>query len=86
MILPLTEVFKTPTVRGLAGYIKSVARQKYASIEPVEKKEYYALSSAQKRLYIFQQMEPGSVSYNMPQVIPLAGDIDIQKLESVFKD
>ncbi|HLP59831.1 MAG TPA: amino acid adenylation domain-containing protein, partial [Candidatus Deferrimicrobium sp.] len=85
VLLPLAEVFKTPTVRGLAAYIKSVARQEYASIEPVEKKEYYPLSSAQKRLYILQQFDPGSVSYNMPQVIPLAGGIDLQKLESIFQ-
>ena len=52
---------------------------------PVEEKEYYALSSAQKRMYILQQMDLNSTAYNMPQIIPLPGEIDIDKLEESFK-
>ena len=48
----LAEMFKMPTVRGLAGYIKTSNVNKYEFLHPVEKKEYYSLSSAQKRLYI----------------------------------
>jgi acyl carrier protein len=83
--VPLAEVFKTPTVRGLFEYIEGTRKERYCSVEPVEKKEYYPLSSAQKRLYILQQMEWESVSYNMPQAIPLPGGIDKQKLERTFK-
>ncbi|MCU0288412.1 MAG: condensation domain-containing protein, partial [Acidobacteria bacterium] len=85
VLLPLVEIFKTPTVRGLATYIKNMTRQNYIGIEPVEKKEYYPLSSAQKRLFILQQMEPGNVSYNMPTVIPITDNIDIEKFELIFK-
>ncbi|MCP4151331.1 MAG: AMP-binding protein, partial [bacterium] len=54
--LALAEMFKKSTIRGLAEHIKGTTQKKYATIQPTEKKEYYMLSSAQKRLYILQQM------------------------------
>jgi amino acid adenylation domain-containing protein len=61
------------------------AKMKYMSVEPVEMKDYYPLSSAQKRLYFLQQMDVESVAYNMPFVLPLGKDIEKDKLESVLK-
>ena len=83
--VPLAELFKTPTIRGLAGYIRGAAEDKYISIGPVEKKDYYILSHAQKRIYIVQQMDPRNTFYNMPWPIPLSGEIDIKKLETTIK-
>ncbi|MCP4214638.1 MAG: AMP-binding protein, partial [bacterium] len=54
VVVPLAEVFKTPTIRGLAQFITHSLKNTFVSIEPVEKKEYYPLSSAQKRMYILQ--------------------------------
>jgi amino acid adenylation domain-containing protein len=82
--LPLAEIFRTPTIRQLSQYIKEAREDKYAAIEPVEKREYYALSSAQKRLYILQQMELDLTAYNIPEVIPLTNQPDLEKLEKTF--
>ncbi|UCH94008.1 MAG: amino acid adenylation domain-containing protein, partial [Candidatus Aminicenantes bacterium] len=83
--VPVVQIFKTPTVRGLAAYIKSVREDKFISIEPAPLKEYYPLSSAQKRLYILQQMDETGIGYNMPGVFLLEGDLDGAKLEGAFK-
>jgi amino acid adenylation domain-containing protein/non-ribosomal peptide synthase protein (TIGR01720 family) len=84
--VPYVEIFKTPTVAGLASYIKgTTAREKHAAIQPAERKEYYPLSSAQKRMYVLQQMDLQSVSYNIPIVEVLAGAIDGLRLEDTFK-
>jgi amino acid adenylation domain-containing protein len=77
--LSLAEVFKAPEIIKLAGYIKESTKDKFVSIEPVEEKEYYPLSSAQKRLYILQQMDPGSSAYNVPLMVPLSRLVDIDK-------
>jgi tyrocidine synthetase-3 len=82
--LPLVEVFKQPSIREQAVYIKNAVKDEYIPITPVEKKEYYDLSSAQKRLYILQQLEPGVTAYNMPQTIYLADETDIKELEKTF--
>jgi len=79
--VPLVELFKIPTIRGLSGLISRSAKDKYAAIEPAEKKEYYLLSSAQKRLFILQQMNLDSTAYNMPEIIPLTVEFDLGKIE-----
>ncbi|UCH97246.1 MAG: amino acid adenylation domain-containing protein, partial [Candidatus Aminicenantes bacterium] len=85
--LTLADIFKTPTIRGLARTIKGAVRieDKYYPIEKVEKKEYYLLSSAQKRLYILDQVEFASTSYNMPEVYQLAEEPDKSRLEQAFR-
>ncbi|MFC2141224.1 amino acid adenylation domain-containing protein, partial [Acidobacteriota bacterium] len=83
--LPLVEIFKRPTIRGLSQYIRHAVKEKYTPIEVTEQKEYYPLSSAQKRLYILQQMELGGTAYNMPEFIPLQMDSHLTKIEETFK-
>jgi hypothetical protein len=60
-------------------------RLDYTTIEPVEEKEYYPLSPAQKRLYIVQQLETHNISYNMPNILPLEESIEKDELERIFK-
>ncbi|MCP4150544.1 MAG: non-ribosomal peptide synthetase, partial [bacterium] len=74
-----------PFIRTLSDTIKEFTQKKYVAIQPAEKKESYLLSSAQKRLYILQQMEPASTAYNLPHTIPLVKDTDPKKLKEVFK-
>ncbi|NIM14691.1 MAG: amino acid adenylation domain-containing protein [Candidatus Aminicenantes bacterium] len=93
----LAELFRDPTIRGLAGFIKKVTKDIagnideavdiYIPLEPVEKREYYPVSSAQKRLYILQQMEAIGIAYNLPQLVPFAGYIhkDLWRLEQAFR-
>jgi hypothetical protein len=85
--VPIPQVFDTPTIRGLAGYIKSggVCVDKYADVELVEEKEYYPLSSVQMRIYILQQLEIHSTGYNTPLLFILAGRVDRGRMESVFR-
>ncbi|NIM13188.1 MAG: amino acid adenylation domain-containing protein, partial [Candidatus Aminicenantes bacterium] len=83
--VPLTQVFIKPTIRGLTHYIEGSTAERYTSIDSVELKEYYPLSSAQKRLYVLQQMEPENTSYNMPDMIPMGEDVDRERLKKVFE-
>ncbi len=83
--VPLEEVFKRATIRELARYIHALEKELYMAIEPAEKKFFYPLSPAQKRLYILQQMDSQNTTYNMPTIIPLQAEPNIQKLEDTFK-
>ncbi|MCP5047980.1 MAG: non-ribosomal peptide synthetase, partial [bacterium] len=83
--LPLKEVFNNHTIRGLVRCIRGLERSRYISIETVEEKAYYILSSTQKRLYILQQMQPGSIAYNMPYHFPLPADTKKEALEESFR-
>ncbi|MCP5052282.1 MAG: amino acid adenylation domain-containing protein, partial [bacterium] len=83
--IPLAEVFTATTVRKLAGSVRGAEVDKYQSIEPVEKRDYYPLSPAQKRLYFLHQMDPRSINYNMPQMLEFLGELDPFKLERIFQ-
>jgi len=83
--ISLGEIFKNPTIRMQAGLIGGPKLDKYASIEKVEEKEYYVLSSAQKRIYIVHQLEPESTAYNMPQIVLLEGELEREKLAEIFR-
>ncbi|MCP4147677.1 MAG: amino acid adenylation domain-containing protein, partial [bacterium] len=83
--LPLTEIFKKPSIRALGKLLKTNKQERYSAIKPVEKKEYYIQSPSQKRLYILQQMEMESTAYNMPVTLPLAAGTDIGRLEETIR-
>jgi amino acid adenylation domain-containing protein len=83
--VPLASVFKTPTIKELAKLIKKTTKTTFISIGAVEKKEYYPLSSAQKRLFILQQNEPDSISYNISTILQVEGALDRDRMESCFR-
>lgn len=45
---------------------------------------YYPLSSAQRRLWLHQQLAPDSVAYNIQLVLHLEGDLNVGALEEAF--
>ncbi|MDQ1350870.1 MAG: hypothetical protein QG657_1172, partial [Acidobacteriota bacterium] len=79
--VPLAEMFKAPTVRGLSGYIRAASEEISIAVEPAEAKGYYALSSAQKRLHFLQQMDKDGTAYNIPSVMIMEGVVDKERLE-----
>ncbi|HLP44508.1 MAG TPA: amino acid adenylation domain-containing protein [Candidatus Kapabacteria bacterium] len=83
--VPLVEIFKKPFIRELATYIKGIEKEHHIAIETAEEKEYYPLSSAQKRLYILDKMDLDSTTYNMPGIIPLTQAFEGKKIEETFK-
>jgi len=82
--IPVPLFFNSPTVEKLAAYISTHKELKNSSLAAVEKREYYPLSSAQKRIYIAAQMEEGGTSYNQPIVRILEGTPDQRRLEQAF--
>jgi len=82
--IPLAKLFTASTIRELSRYLDTAAEDKFIPVKKVEKKEYYALSSAQKKLYILYRMNADTVSYNMPLFVELDGEIDTYKIEEIF--
>jgi len=78
------EVFENPLLSGLADIINKNDKKKYISINKAVAKEFYKLSSAQKRLYLLQQLDLDSTAYNMPNFLPLEPGMNISKIQEVF--
>ncbi|MCX2735465.1 MULTISPECIES: non-ribosomal peptide synthetase [unclassified Bacillus (in: firmicutes)] len=83
--VPLQDIFARPTVEELASVIQDLEESPYESIQPAQKQDTYPVSSAQKRMYVLQQLEDGGVGYNMPAVLELTGPLDRGRLEETFR-
>ena len=83
--IPISVFFNTPNIEALTNYISHAEESAYSSLEPVEEKEYYALSSIQRRLYVLQQMERENAGYNETKIVRVEGKLDKTKLEETFK-
>ncbi|MBE5929345.1 MAG: amino acid adenylation domain-containing protein, partial [Lachnospiraceae bacterium] len=73
--IALKDVFTNHTPEKLAELITGEVAEKYVSIPKAEDKEYYPMSSAQKRTYLICQMDLGGVVYNMPRNLRLRGEV-----------
>ncbi|MFA8437278.1 MAG: amino acid adenylation domain-containing protein, partial [Marinifilaceae bacterium] len=82
---PLRDVFIYSTIREQVNHIHPCRKSDFISIPHAPIQDYYPLSSAQKRLFLLHQMEPGSIAYNMPYTIPLDPEIDKCRIEDVFR-
>jgi acyl carrier protein len=83
--IPLGEIFNQLTIAKQAMIILRTRREAFTSIEAVEKKEYYVLSPAQKRIFMHQQMDSGSSVYNMTESRVLGNQMDQEKIKGVFR-
>lgn len=81
----LRDFFRLPDIRSLAEHINAQHQLSEISIPKAAEKDYYVLSSAQSRMYFLQQFDKESVAYNMPQVIRLTGELDLNALELAFQ-
>ncbi|WP_025029028.1 non-ribosomal peptide synthetase, partial [Caldalkalibacillus mannanilyticus] len=58
----------------------------HTSIPVAEAREFYPLSSAQKRLYILHQLEGAELSYNMSGEVLIEGPLDRERVEKAFRE
>ncbi|HEY0174085.1 MAG TPA: amino acid adenylation domain-containing protein [Pyrinomonadaceae bacterium] len=83
--IPLRALFEGPTPAGLAAHVESRlaggVRPTTPPLEPTARDAALPLSFAQQRLWIMDQLEPGSPRYNLTQALRLRGSLDSAALE-----
>ncbi|WP_145921984.1 non-ribosomal peptide synthetase, partial [Paenibacillus sp. O199] len=84
--LSVRDVFAYPTVRLLANRAKEMKGSRSFVPIPAQKVlPYYETSSPQKRLYVIDRMQPGTITYNMPEFIQLKGKLNVEKLQQALQ-
>jgi amino acid adenylation domain-containing protein len=83
--VPIMHIFNHPTIKELAEYIKGAEANRFLSIQPVEEREYYPVSSAQKRMYVASRFKGQDISDNATDVLLVEGDLEPLRFESVMK-
>ncbi len=93
--LGIRALFEYPAIRDLAKYIELLSVTPAAAdvtsdssehqllISPIEKctESRAPLSSAQRRLWYLHQMHPESHAYNVPDLLALRGDLEVECLK-----
>ncbi|MCP4154195.1 MAG: AMP-binding protein, partial [bacterium] len=83
--IPLSEIFKHPTIREMTAYLHGADKKTAIPIERAGERDYYPLSSAQMRIYLLYRMAPESLNYNMPMVIETGNKLEKKKVETVTR-
>ena len=83
--IALRQVFSNPTPEKLAELITGATAEEYVPIPKAEEKEYYPMSSAQKRTYLICQMDLDGILYNIPQNMRLTGKVDPEALKKAVQ-
>ncbi|PTJ83802.1 hypothetical protein BU055_06945 [Staphylococcus succinus] len=84
--LPLKVMFESPTVAQLAKVVDDQANDfSGQTIPKAQPKPYYLTSSPQKRLYVLNEMAKGQTAYNMPSMLEIQGEVDLDRVQNVFQ-
>lgn len=90
--IDIRNIMEYSSILALSSFLESNDNNKNKeeagdqAIIRVEEREYYPLSSAQKRMYILNQFEGIGSSYNMPMAISVEGSLNIDKLKKAVKE
>ncbi|PGK35674.1 non-ribosomal peptide synthetase, partial [Bacillus anthracis] len=82
--ISLREIFENPTIQKLAQIISELVPSKLVELTLAEEREYYPVTSTQKRQLILDKMIHEGV-YNMPSMLLFKEDIDVKRVESIFR-
>jgi amino acid adenylation domain-containing protein/non-ribosomal peptide synthase protein (TIGR01720 family) len=83
--IDLSAIFKHPTIAGLEEILKQEKLSAFTAIEPVEERQYYDVSNAQRRLWVLDQFHNEKASYNMASAFLLEGELNISALNHAFQ-
>ncbi|WP_193774532.1 non-ribosomal peptide synthetase [Vallitalea guaymasensis] len=83
--LPLEVVFNDAVISKIADYIRNNANEDTDEIKPVEKKEYYRVTSEQLGFYMQEQLKDCLTGNNIATVIDIKGSVDAVRLEDAIR-
>ncbi|RKH77400.1 amino acid adenylation domain-containing protein, partial [Corallococcus sp. AB045] len=87
--LPLQALFESPTVADLAARIAASAKEPRSEgpppVVPVPRTQKLPASFAQQRLWVLEQLDPGSAAYNMPFSLRLTGVLNLEALRRALE-
>ncbi|MFZ5352311.1 MAG: amino acid adenylation domain-containing protein [Bacillota bacterium] len=78
------DIFQLKSIREISKAIESMNKSIYLRIEKGEQRVFYPLSSAQKRMYMINQIESEGISYNMPGMLTFKGILDMDRLKAAL--
>jgi amino acid adenylation domain-containing protein/non-ribosomal peptide synthase protein (TIGR01720 family) len=95
-VVPVKSIFLAPQIASLANYLNKhypqavvkIGPQTHHSllIHPAPRDAELPLSFAQQRLWVLDQLEPGSPKYNLPAAVRLTGHLEVAALKQSLNE
>ena len=82
--LSIKSFYEAPTIKGLVGAIDLSVKERYLRVKAAEKKEFYPLSSIQKRIYYAASIDKNSVNYNLTSLYHITDDLAEATIQNIF--
>ncbi|MDX7896967.1 non-ribosomal peptide synthetase [Bacillus velezensis] len=86
--LSVSDLLKHSNIKLFSAYLDEYSLRKTNDVNVIPKAgdlEWYEASSAQKRIFILDQLNKNSTSYNIPFFLMIEGELDDKRLEDAFK-
>ncbi|WP_438860845.1 amino acid adenylation domain-containing protein [Amycolatopsis solani] len=84
--LEVRSVFERPTAAGLAEVLATAGGTARPPLVRQRRPEPVPLSGAQQRLWFLHHLEGPSATYNVPLIMRLEGDLDVEALRAALTD
>ncbi|NGY62592.1 amino acid adenylation domain-containing protein [Lentzea sp. NEAU-D13] len=81
--LRLQQLFEQPTPAGLASAPMSQGDALVLPMAPGG--QIVPSTSAQRRFFVLQRMDPGGTQYNLPHLMELTGDLDVERVRTALR-
>lgn len=82
----IAQLFRNPTLGELSACIRSSKKSSLSTIKRAEKREYYPSSSAQKRMFILQQLDASNTAYNIVNAAVLPPSLSVADVNRIFRE
>ncbi|MEI4803295.1 amino acid adenylation domain-containing protein [Bacillus sp. FJAT-51639] len=83
--LPISTIFKAQTIKELAEFIDDAKEDIYQPIIHLEDREYFDISTAQRRMFIMNDMG-GGTAYNITGRLDIDGELDVTHFLAVLNE
>lgn len=83
--LPLEVIFNNPVISKIAEYIRNSQSVQVEQITDIGKKEFYPLSSPQRRLFFIEEYDNVKTACHITNKYEIRGEVDEKKLEEALQ-
>lgn len=84
----IVEIFKCQSIFELSQYIDKKMRGGHVipNPEPVGEQDYYQLTAAQRRFFVLHELNDENTSYNMPNILRVAGKLELENVQFAINE
>src|SRR5262249_26286377 len=84
--VPVRALFEAPVVRDLAAKLSQTETPAPPVVRRATPEERRRLSYAQSRLWFLDRLEPESAAYNLPSLLRLVGELNVDALQRALSE